>query len=90
MDMDDGDPEHKAGAASNGLPAYAPMPSTNGDRTASPLPAPQPQRPLNTRRDDLDGETIFAVGDDDKDRFSSDESDGEGAGKRSRSGGRRG
>lgn len=41
----------------------------------SPLPAPQPQRPPRPRRDSADGETIFAVGDDDDDNRFSDSGD---------------
>jgi hypothetical protein len=43
-------------------------------RSISPLPAPKPTRPSNLPRTSLDGETIFAVGDEDK---WSDESDNE-------------
>ena len=37
----------------------------------SPLPAPKPQKPIVPPRESLDGDTIFAVGEDDK--WSSDE-----------------
>jgi hypothetical protein len=39
----------------------------------SPLPAPQAQKPIVPPRESLDGDTIFAVGEDDK--WSSEESD---------------
>lgn len=42
-------------------------------RPESPLPAPQPQRHLP--RQSLEGETIFAVGDDDRDRSDSESDD---------------
>lgn len=85
MDLDD-DPELKA---AGGMPNYGPNGSVNGGsyaavggnssnhdpsrRTDSPLPAPQPQRPLP--RHSLEGETIFAVGDDDRDLDSDDDDD---------------
>ena len=34
--------------------------------TSSPLPAPQAQKPIVPPRESLDGDTIFAVGEDDK------------------------
>ena len=44
-------------------------------RDASPLPAPQAQKHIVPPRESLDGDTIFAVGEDDK--WSSEESDEE-------------
>jgi hypothetical protein len=44
-------------------------------RAVSPLPAPKPTRPTSVPRASLDGETIFAVGEDEGKW--SDESDGE-------------
>ena len=44
-------------------------------RDESPLPAPKPTRPASLPRESLDGETIFAVGDEDK--WSEDEGEGE-------------
>lgn len=44
-------------------------------RSVSPLPAPKPQRPTSLPRASLDGETIFAVGED-EDKWS-DSEDGE-------------
>lgn len=55
-----------------GPPAYdAPAGSINRD--ASPLPAPVPQRPLNVARASLERETIFAVGEEDRDSDVSDD-----------------
>lgn len=60
-------------------PAYDPAPRHNNvsgnsfNRDVSPLPAPKPQKPVVPPRESLDGETIFAVGDDDK--WSDDEYD---------------
>ncbi|KAF1815429.1 hypothetical protein P152DRAFT_185273 [Eremomyces bilateralis CBS 781.70] len=51
------------------------------DRSRSPLPAPKPQRPATLPRESLDGETIFAVGDEDK---WSDDEDDEGHGDESK------
>ncbi|KAF2083977.1 hypothetical protein K490DRAFT_76155 [Saccharata proteae CBS 121410] len=53
-------------------PAYDPAPrggaaaANNRNRDESPLPAPKPQKPSSLPRESLDGDTIFAVGDDDK------------------------
>lgn len=52
-------------------PAYDPIsrsrsvPSAS-HRDDSPLPAPKPQKPVVPPRESLDGDTIFAVGEDDK------------------------
>ncbi|KAB2108878.1 hypothetical protein AG0111_0g2973 [Alternaria gaisen] len=55
-------------------PSYDPAQrSNNNARDVSPLPAPQAQKPIVPPRESLDGDTIFAVGEDDK--WSSDESD---------------
>jgi hypothetical protein len=45
-------------------------------RAVSPLPAPKPTRPASVPRASLDGETIFAVGEDEG-KWSEDESDAE-------------
>jgi hypothetical protein len=48
-------------------PSYDPAPRQhNANRDASPLPAPKAQRPIVPPRESLDGDTIFAVGEDDK------------------------
>lgn len=52
-------------------PAYDPAPARNRD--VSPLPAPKPQKPASLPRESLDGDTIFAVGEEDK--WSDDEMD---------------
>ncbi|KAK7612032.1 lung seven transmembrane receptor-domain-containing protein [Phyllosticta paracitricarpa] len=54
-------------------PAPRSMPLGVDSRSESPLPAPKPQRPSSLTRESLDGDTIFAVGDDDK--WSDDELD---------------
>lgn len=68
-------------AAANGTKAPPPYDaprggSSNPNRNASPLPAPIPTKPSSLPRESLDGETIFAVGDEDK--FTDDEDDDEG------------
>lgn len=49
-------------------PSYDPAPRARNQmaRDVSPLPAPQPQKPIVPPRESLDGDTIFAVGEDDK------------------------
>lgn len=49
-------------------------------RHDSPLPAPQPQRLARPPRESMEGETLFAVGEDD-DKFSESEDEEHGAGK---------
>jgi hypothetical protein len=83
LDFDDAELE-------GGLPAYDAPPARSqnaaantsaNNRDASPLPAPKPTKPATLPRESLDGETIFAVGgedDEDDDRWSEDESGGEG------------
>nr|POF18635.1 membrane protein ptm1 [Quercus suber] len=65
--------------ASKAPPAYdAPRtnggPTTNATRDASPLPAPVPTKPATLPRESLEGETIFAVG---EDRFDDSDEDGD-------------
>jgi len=45
----------------------------SASRDVSPLPAPKPQKPIIPPRESLDGDTIFAVGEDDK--WSDDDDD---------------
>jgi hypothetical protein len=48
-------------------PSYDPAPrQRDAARDESPLPAPKPQKPIVPPRESLDGDTIFAVGEDDK------------------------
>ncbi|KAF1941486.1 hypothetical protein EJ02DRAFT_455150 [Clathrospora elynae] len=49
-------------------PSYDPAQRSHGNiaRDVSPLPAPQAQKPVVPPRESLDGDTIFAVGEDDK------------------------
>ena len=54
-------------------PAYDP-PRSSINRDVSPLPAPIPQKPMPMPRESMDDETIFALGDEDRD---SDDSDAE-------------
>ncbi|OAL05506.1 hypothetical protein IQ06DRAFT_212669 [Phaeosphaeriaceae sp. SRC1lsM3a] len=55
-------------------PSYDPAPRhQNINRDVSPLPAPKPQKPIVPPRESLDGDTIFAVGEDDK--WSDDDDD---------------
>lgn len=65
-----------------GAPAYdAPRPKREAQqRDASPLPAPVPTKPTPLPRESLDGDTIFAVGED-ADKWS-DSGDEEEEGKR--------
>lgn len=63
-----------SGPSSTGTTDGAISLPTSNHRSVSPLPAPKPTRPSNLPRTSLDGETIFAVGDEDK---WSDESDNE-------------
>lgn len=67
----------------NDPPAYDPAPTRSHnvgpDRMDSPLPAPKPQRHSNLPRESLDGDTIFAVGDDDK--WSDDDLDSQDGGR---------
>ncbi|EON70056.1 hypothetical protein W97_09324 [Coniosporium apollinis CBS 100218] len=58
------DEEEGRGPSSINPPAYDPAPRIDRDR--SPLPAPKPQKPVHPPRESLDGDTIFAVGDEDK------------------------
>jgi hypothetical protein len=55
--------------------AYDPAPKQHRSpsRDVSPLPAPKPQKPIIPPRESLDGDTIFAVGEDDK--WSDDDDD---------------
>lgn len=63
--------DEEEGSSSN-PPAYDPAPrqhrsaSGNANRDVSPLTAPTPQKPIARPRESLDGDTIFAVGEDDK------------------------
>lgn len=62
--------------------------SSYNNRDASPLPAPVPKKPASLPRESLDGETIFAVGGEDDDKWSEDES-GDDEEKRGLTGGKR-
>ena len=63
-------------------PAYDPPRGSSANRDASPLPAPVPQKPMPLPRDSLDGDTIFAL--EDEEKGSDSEDDEEGGGERSR------
>lgn len=77
MDIEDADlvETPSAGSSSAKPPAYEGL---NGrDRDISPLPAPKPTKPAPIPRASLDGETMFAI--EDEDKFSDDdEQDGHG------------
>lgn len=73
LDFDAEDEGHENGF-SNGLST---KPSNNSIRGDSPLPAPRAQRPSSRTAEHLDGETIFAVGEEDGDRFSDEGDDSE-------------
>jgi hypothetical protein len=81
--LDDSDLENGPGPVKTTPPESGPSSTGTADgirvpsephRTVSPLPAPKPQRTSSLPKQSLDGETIFAVGDEDK---FSDESDAE-------------
>jgi len=64
LDFDQDDLEMGTpGAKPSGQPPAYDAPR-NGERSASPLPAPVPQKPRSSLpRESMDGETLFAVGD---------------------------
>ncbi|KAF2421530.1 integral membrane protein [Tothia fuscella] len=63
------------GSGEGGSRSSAPPPYDR-HRDVSPLPAPKPTKPATLPRESLDGDTIFAVGED-EDKWSDDEADGE-------------
>ena len=67
----------------SGAPPAYDAPRGSANRDASPLPAPVPQKPMPMPRESLDRETIFALGEEDKDSMDSDDDD-EIGGERSR------
>ena len=71
MDFDS-DVEANGGKQSDAPPSYDP-PRGSANRDASPLPAPVPQKPMPMPRESLDGDTIFALGEEDKDSDISDD-----------------
>ena len=76
MDMED---DLEATTSNNklrvdGPPAYDGA-TGSSNRDASPLPAPVPQKPLPLPRESLERETIFAVGEEDRDSDESDDDD---------------
>jgi len=79
-DLEGGPPRNKhtppssdQSGSSNAEPSVPPAYSRPRDE--SPLPAPKPTKPASLPRESLDGETIFAVGDEDK--WSDDDGEGE-------------
>lgn len=67
-------------------PAYDP-PRSSANRDASPLPAPVPQKPMSAMpRESLEGETIFALGEE----VDSDDDDDDGNERKGLTGGRKG
>ena len=80
MDLDD-DLEAAAPGQTKPPPPYdGPRAGSAHNRDASPLPAPIPTKPTPLPRESLDGETIFAVGD--EDRLTDDEEDDDSENKR--------
>jgi hypothetical protein len=82
MDIDDDLEGARNGGSKQPPPYDAPRAgassSSNARRDASPLPAPVPTKPAGLPRESLDGETIFAVGDEDKmSDFDDDDEDDE-------------
>ncbi|KAF2225888.1 lung seven transmembrane receptor-domain-containing protein [Elsinoe ampelina] len=81
LDFENDDLEGGNGKPSGAPPAYdAPRPQGGGsaNRGVSPLPAPTPQKPVQSLpRESLDGDTIFAVGDE-LDKSDDEDSDDEG------------
>ena len=81
----EGDPEAGVGRSKHTPPSSNQSGSSNAEQSAppaysrprdeSPLPAPQPKKPASLPRESLDGETIFAVGDEDK--WSDDDGEGD-------------
>lgn len=71
-------------SASEAPLAYDPPRSSAINRDVSPLPAPVPQKPMPMPRESLDGETIFALGEEDRDSDVSDDEGGERQGLTSR------
>lgn len=80
--------DEEEGGGSDHAPAYDPASRQRGDiaRDDSPLPAPKPQKPIVPPRESLDGDTIFAVGEDDKWSSDDDESDDESEASSSKAG----
>ncbi len=81
-DSDDDDEEANIGAkSSTQQPAEArrdgPQGGAQPSRSQAPASAPPP---AHIPRDSLDGETIFAVGEEDRDKLSDDEGSGEESG----------
>lgn len=83
FEIDDDDFEAVSGANADNSkppPAYENLRAPTGNssqRAASPLPAPIPTKPAPLPRESLDGETIFAVGEDGDKLDSDDEDDDE-------------
>ena len=77
MDMDS-DLEAAPKGGDGAPPAYDPPTRPRGsiNRDVSPLPAPVPQKPVPLPRQSPEAETIFAVGEEDRDSDMSDD-DGE-------------
>ena len=59
-------------------PAYDPPRAGRANRDASPLPAPVPQKPMPLPRESLDGETIFALEDEEGEKGSESDDDDDG------------
>jgi hypothetical protein len=85
-DLENGDSRPKVRTPSDSVPSStgsgegagrsSAPPPYDRHRDESPLPAPKPTKPAPLPRESLDGDTIFAVGED-EDKWSDDEGDGE-------------
>ncbi|ORY17083.1 lung seven transmembrane receptor-domain-containing protein [Clohesyomyces aquaticus] len=64
LDEEEGPSDHPP--AYDPAPRHRPSDNQGFNRDVSPLPAPKPQKPVVPPRESLDGDTIFAVGEDDK------------------------
>ena len=65
----------ETGTPNGGKPPAYDTPRPPSHRDMSPLPAPVPTKPTPLPRESLDGDTIFALGDEDKDFDDEDDED---------------
>ena len=72
-DVEANTPNGGAAKPASGAPPAYDAPRGSANRDVSPLPAPVPQKPMPMPRESLDGETIFALGEEDKESDLSDD-----------------